>query len=469
MTARRFLLLVVSLLLVSGCGGGGGERSVSSTYEYEGIPTGYDFPTQEDVLLGYVDSNNIRAIRRHAWNIWAGLNAPSHFSWHGQVLPVWETWYSASEVFVDGPNAATDHNFHHPFEVPRQSKHLSKVFGQKSTAVLSFVKYDRPAAQFIWDQNYYLRRTLQDLGRRFDKEAAPVDQRTIEPFPHRAVALKVVFWLIKKGKLTALPVWDPHYPPPPGGQTPTHLTWRKCVAVDAAGRYAAGTMKTVVCNGHRVSAPVVHLDRFYRYRLADRTDVIDARDFLLEFSQPKEEEQFVANPSQRHPQIGDYAALMAMHVTTKETDNWTWQTFWWSPTPDAGPDGADRTPNVKGEFRNYEMCTAYSMVTPRRPGGGPAVCFNPFLETDLGPTSPFELDGKTFPADPLAGTRSNCQNCHAKAATPAFLKGQVHSANYGRVFNEGFISPSSDYYKGLVRTDFLWSVVFHSRVEKHKQ
>jgi len=468
----RFLALAgaaITLAVLAGCGGEGAEPPVSSNYEYEGISAGYGFPTDESVLTGYVDSNDIRAIRRHAWNLWAGLNAPSHFRWHGRVLPVWETWYSATEVYVDGPDAATDRSFHHPFQVPRQSKHLSKAFGQKSAAVLSFVRYDRPAAEHVWDQNYYLRKTLNDLRKRFDRERFPVAQRTIEPFPPQAVALKVVFWLIKKNGPTALPYWDPRYPPPPGGQTPTHLTWRRCAAVDASGRLPVGKLETVICNGRRQQAPVVHLDRFYHYRLSDRTDVMDARDFLLEFSQPKEEEQFVANRGQRHPEIGDYAALMAMHVTTKEMDTWTWQTFWWSPRPDEGPDAADRTPSVKGVFRNYHMCTAYSMVTPRRADGGPAVCFDPFLETDLGPTKPFTFNGKTYPADPMAGTESNCMSCHARAATPALQSGPVPSANYGRISNQGYLSPTSDYYKGLLRTDFLWSVVFHSRAEKQNK
>jgi hypothetical protein len=47
--------------------------------------------------------------------------------------------------------------------------------------------------------------------------------------------------------------------------------------------------------------------------------------------------------------------------------------------------------------------------------------------------------------------------------------GPGHSANYGRIFNEGYLSPTSDYYKGVLRTDFLWSVVFHSRAEKSKK
>ena len=31
---------------------------------------------------------------------------------------------------------------------------------------------------------------------------------------------------------------------------------------------------------------------------------------------------------------GDDAVLVAMHVAGREIARWTWQTFWWSPTPD---------------------------------------------------------------------------------------------------------------------------------------
>ena len=30
---------------------------------------------------------------------------------------------------------------------------------------------------------------------------------------------------------------------------------------------------------------------------------------------------------------GDYAILVAMHVAGREIARWTWQTFWWTPTP----------------------------------------------------------------------------------------------------------------------------------------
>ena len=74
---------------------------------------------------------------------------------------------------------------------------------------------------------------------------------------------------------------------------------------------------------------------------------------------------------------------------------------------------------LQGVWRNYEMCTAYSMVDP--PGsetGTPIVCFNPYLETGL---------------TGLDGTHSNCMTCHQMAAWPNFSTDYV--AN-------GFVSPS---------------------------
>jgi hypothetical protein len=157
---------------------------------------------------------------------------------------------------------------------------------------------------------------------------------------------------------------------------------------------------------------------------------------------------------------------MAMHVITKEMGDWTFQTFWWSPTPDTAPHADFRPPEVRGVWANYLMCTAYSMVTPRTPSGGPHVCFNPYLETDLGPTKPFTVGGLVYPADPMAGTRSNCMHCHARAGWPALVAGDPASANLGRIANLGYIAPNDPYYAKIVKTDFLWSLIFHAQPDR---
>ena len=164
-----------------------------------------------------------------------------------------------------------------------------------------------------------------------------------------------------------------------------HLTWAKCVAVDPDGRYARGARETVDCNGtparpRLAESEVIGLDRFYTYRLRDQEEVAAARVFMQQLSHgADEQERMVTGPGQI-PDIGDHIALMAMHVTTKEMDAWTFQTFWWSPTPDASLHAAGRPSEIRGVWANYLMCTAYSMATPRTPSGGPHVCFNPYLE-----------------------------------------------------------------------------------------
>jgi hypothetical protein len=451
----------------------------TNLYGYEDLPPSTGFPVDENVLIGYVDAVDVRAMRAHAWALWAGLTAPSRSTWNGQRLPIFETWYSATEVFEDryrqGPPAAGPRRFVLQFQVPRQLDVTRSTAATEGAGVMSFVKLNEAAATFVWDNGYYLRATLDGLQRRFDATAAPPEQRQIKPFPRRAVALKPVYWLIKDGAsaqsergLTPLPYWDPTYPAPADGRSPHHLTWAKCVAVDPAGRYPPGSRQRVNCNGtvarpRPVEAEVVGLDRFYTYRLSDREQVQAARTFMRQLSAgAAEQERLVTDPGQR-PEIGDYIALMAMHVTTKEMDSWTFQTFWWSPTPDTSPHADGRPAEIRGVWPNYLMCTAYSMVTPRTASGGPHVCFNPYLEADLGPTKPFTVGTRQYPADPMAGTRSNCMHCHARAGWPAYVPGDPYSANLGRIFNEGYLAPDDPYYARITRTDFLWSPVFHSQ------
>src|SRR5205085_2120647 len=73
----------------------------TSLYVYEDLPESAGFPVDENVLISEVDAVDVRAMRAHAWALWAGLTAPSRSTWNGQRLPVFETWYSAAEVFED--------------------------------------------------------------------------------------------------------------------------------------------------------------------------------------------------------------------------------------------------------------------------------------------------------------------------------------------------------------------------------
>lgn len=434
-------------------------------FAYEGIPARFGFPASAAVLQGYVYAGNDRAVRAHAWSVWAGMTSPTGSRENGRALPVWETWYPVSEVFArnsDLSPASERGRVHRREFVPlRQSEHAGRAFGNEPAAVLSFVKYDRPAALHVRSEGIYLQATLAALKKGFDRARTPVEERAIAPFPSDSVVIKPVFWLVENpgsgkapGGLTVLPYWDAKYPPPPHGQPPGSSTWAKCVAVDPSGKHV-GETRTVDCNGAKgkprpVKAKVIGLDRFYAVRLSNPADVAAAQAVFR--TSPDR-----LPPGDKDADLGDYMVLVAMHVTTKEMPDWTWETFWWSPTPDAPPFGHDRPASVEGVWRNYDMCASYSMVTPRQPDGRPHACFNPYLETDLGPTSFFRVGTQWFPPDPMAGTQSNCMSCHARAAYPS--TSNPRTANYGRIFNEGYLAPDDPYFAHLSRVDFLWSVV----------
>ena len=133
-------------------------------------------------------------------------------------------------------------------------------------------------------------------------------------------------------------------------------------------------------------------------------------------------------------------ALRALHVVTKETDEWVWATYWWSPEPETDF-GSDRPAAIQGSWRNYKMCTqttfmeqdpdstggaidadlaaAMQVVTDplgkmRTPSGTAGWCANPFVEGsfarmtcigchqsggNIGAPIDNELKVKNFPGD----------------------------------------------------------------------
>jgi len=440
-------------------------------FVYQDFAPSASIPAPEFTLLGAVLSGDQATVRGHAWDLWAALTAPSVSVVDGQRLPVFATWYSIPEVYNPRGKAGVDRRvLRHPFKQATQSALAESARGGAPAGLMSFVKLNAASADFIWSNNYHLTPTLRALNTQFDRDGTAPVERSIKPFPANAMALKLVYWLVKDGKspqsergLTALPVWDPAYPPPPAGGLPMHTSWKNAVAIDPDGRYPEGTLQQVNVNGTKANpnptwAPVVSLKRFYAHRLTHAADVADARAYMMMMSSAAgEQERLVTNAGQV-PEIGDYIVLLAMHVTTKELDDWTFQTFWWMPIPHVAPFGGDRPASVRAPFDNYQMCTAYSVVSPRGANGSLPICFDPYLETDLGPTKPYTLDGKTLPADPMAGTRSNCQNCHRRAAFPAFDDKAPASANFGRVANDGYRSPDDPYFARLLKVDFMWSI-----------
>ena len=162
-----------------------------------------------------------------------------------------------------------------------------------------------------------------------------------------------------------------------------------------------------------------------------------------------------------------------MHVSTREITNWTWQTFWWSPTPDlpklpSSKAIANMRPKaLQGAPRHYAMAVAYYMVNPNEPYdgdniiGSPNYAFNPYLEAGFGPSvfndslSFVQTTKEKIPT--YAGVRTNCMSCHRMAsANPNALDKKINSIT--PYVGNAFISRSDPIFNKQLLLDFAWSI-----------
>jgi hypothetical protein len=425
----------------------------------ENIPPGYNFPTPRKVIDGWVATQATVKMRTHAWDVWAGMAAPSHATLHGQRLPIWETWFSENEVFVPAGTlrAGPRTEVARPFTKPRQFVHVLKAGGNAAAAaaasneqVVAFNKFDPESIRFLMTKHatpkgstttylYTQRADLQNLNKSWPA-GIPVSSRAIVDFPDRGVDLKPVLWLIKQSGLTPFPLWQgTGSDATTNAKNPTPETWLNCVLIDPKGT-----------GGLRPATPAE-----VKQAVANPTLACDAKKYLyaplaMMYSfkmTAKEASDFnsAQQPSGPQAAAGDYAVLAAMHVTTKEIVNWTWQTFWWmggkNPPKNFPGSNANMTANVKGPWRNYATCVAYSMVVPAKdPKGAPVVCFNPFLETSPGIPD---------------GLNSNCMSCHGTARWPGNNNGGYPST----YLPNGYINFNDPTWFGnQTRTDFAWAI-----------
>jgi hypothetical protein len=116
-------------------------------------------------------------------------------------------------------------------------------------------------------------------------------------------------------------------------------------------------------------------------------------------------------------------ALKALHVVTKEVDEWVWATFWWSPEPNTDF-GVDRPDSIRGSWSNYKMCAQSDfMEQDVDPTGGvldPG--FAAAMQVVTNPAGQMQTSTGTagWCANPFVeGTfaRSTCIGCHQAAGS----------------------------------------------------
>jgi hypothetical protein len=245
------------------------------------------------------------------------------------------------------------------------------------------------------------------------------------------MTIKTVWWPVAGDGKTAIPIWDND--PAQRVQDGNDLTtWKRVVVAD----------------GQRMTVPDGEFtDARYRNKPFPHSHVVGVGSFYGFKVDEATAEAIASNPDPglrtsvqqalgRSLRVGDFMVLVAMHATSKEIDDWTWQTFWWHDKPNEGPYAADRPDAVKGIWRNYLVANADDQVKPPEPDNSPHIGFNPWLEA-------------RFPNGPL----SNCMSCHHRASYPGtvsflpVIRGLPDTAN----------DPA--FADGRLQTDFMWSII----------
>ncbi len=436
---------------------------------------GFRFPENEATLTSWITAMTrgtpaaawaTEKIHLHGWGLWTALTAETGQGLDGQPLRVFETWLSTDELAPAAVSLATRPGARSRRRAALAPLNQLRVRGEERDAietpddpnpinrVMGFVKFDPTAAEHIAQQRLF---SLTALDALLDGGA-----QQIPAFPASALVAKPVFQIVKTneliaGRYYALKVWPG---PPATPQAFAPAQWPGCVWLDLlGGGEGRGAIDEFPANdgSSRTAETTYPLANIIHYRLSEA----DAA--ALTHAKPA-----------TAASTGDTAILVAMHVAGREIARWTWQTFWWTPTPDDPHEPsstaiASRRPaQLRGAARNYAMALAYTLFTPDQPyvggenSGAPVYAYNPWIEARFGPAdlpdSQPLLDANARAMANNTGVQTNCLSCHARATyNPA------RRATAPRFAGLRYTDLGAAEFVGTLQVDFLWSLPRHAR------
>ena len=472
------------------------------------------------------------AMKDHAWRLFAALMRPLYRDENyspldpNAVVRTYDTWHSIDEAIPEKDGEIVDFSqslaatngdsplsnkvlsakvrlrkvdlpgqlSHHGGMVskPLDSTKPTKNSGVMGVALVSDVKYSDEIVKFIEDQ-------LMDTGEKDGKKVvinyklAAMQQANITDLAFndtKGVMLKPAYTIVKGNGSTVIGRWDENInttnpasvdtlEPPVNANTRVagERTWTQEAIIVPPG-YKSPEQAVYGRDGNKL--PIVSVNDFHHFKL---TQVLadELKGGIL-----KE----LMGPNVQNIEAGDYAILTSMHISTREVDDWTWQTFWWQPNAD----GAAADDSVPADIRQlfsqalwkplsyFKAGVGYDYLTPT---GQAVICSNPYLEGPFGmrdaleavygkPTDENGIDrlesvevfirdkaGNALNPYTLAGNglRTNCVSCHRAAAYPINSFGKLPEGTQGVYPDFGAkLADNDPLFSGRVRTHFIWGV-----------
>jgi hypothetical protein len=445
------------------------------------IVPGFKFPEDSNLINGWINDPKFApgnydsaSIYKHAWGVWAGLTAPTDQVYAGDKLLVYETWMGLNEVqqliIKNNKNGGCEgksfeRSGRAPLSRPKQFEHAGRFAMLKGGSVteevvqpatepnVNFwvtVSYSPDAACFA-TQNQIFRQSVINSYYKSGSLGA------IIPFPDKSLTIKPTYLVYDDtAVLLKMPVWITSPDPPnakfrqpnTGGFISTNYVYVDRNNKQPAGKVAVPVSRTE-SNSAKIAAATINLSDFISLKIDQQ---------MADFMNKQDSAQGLAGGGKALK--GQIALLVAMHVTTKEINNWTWQSYYWTPNrnqpgaPSSNLAASLRPSQITGAAANYACVAAYVMLTPNNapnnPKNGHIFGFNPYLEGGFGPavfTYP-----NTYNKSYQYGVQSNCMSCHALAIADT-------TTGVGKYTTDQTIDLKDPaYFNNQVSLDFAWSV-----------
>jgi hypothetical protein len=488
MSNPKFPLVLVLLfcitMVATKCNNKNEDKKSSGTISPKELPVvvpGFHFPEDSTAIYGWMNDSKFpnnydsASVYKHAWGVWAGLTANSGEVYQGDSLRIFETWLGISEIqdlivagdTKGGCGGTVTKTERAPLEHPHQFGHgpgavlKHALLRKKDVDTIDVnpgfwvtVSYDPNAACYATN-NSILKQSVMN------KYAVNNGIGNIPAFPTKSITVKPTYFVASAtDSLVQIPAWSG-----PRDTAYSFNIWPTVVYADLKNRQTP----------NKKLVPADPTDRNPAHIAAATCNLNDFIHFSVDAKMAKHMNQADSTEGmsgQGRAVAGQVAILVAMHVTTKEIANWTWQTYYWTPDP-SHPDrpssdlAASLMPDqLKGTTAgHYAVVTAYAMVIPNQPlvGGTnknvtPIYGYNPYLESGF--DTSFNNGNLVFPNQLNSkfyfGSQTNCMTCHT-LATPTSL--MTVNGNTNDIYSTvQYISNNDSFFKNKVRLDFAWSI-----------
>jgi hypothetical protein len=478
----------------------------------ENLPKSLYIPKAEIEAWKKADARS--AMQEHAWKLFAAVMKPIYND-NGSTIRLYDTWHSLDEVVppintevidfkvlvpkrslskLRHVDAQDNNSAHSGSSVVSSAIRDNQIF---SEALVSDVKYNTAIGK--WVENNLMNISVVNgknvvTSYNLSGKKVPGAPAGLVFADTTAVMLKPAYTIVKGNGPTVIGRWQENIstvnpksiatqsaPVNADTRISGERTWVQEAVVfpplSGTGTNYYGRDGKPLLNTNTAGLPAYNLSDFHYFKISQATMDALKTGILAE----------LMGPNFENIEVGDYAILTSMHIATRETDDWTWQTFWWQPLGGPNHDANGVPGDVKALFASadykplsfFRAGVGYDYFTPT---GAAVICANPYLEgnfgmkpdldavfgVDVAPQSinvflrdandqPLNVNGTQY-THAGKGLQTNCVSCHKAAAYPAGQFGNLPAGTKGVYTDNGKLSGTEDLFIGRLRTHFLWGV-----------